>query len=110
MTKQNTELSGGDKFKNALCYIPLVAFILFFTENNKSAEFLKHVKYGVILFVTYAVLYIILGFAFLWSFRGILGLLYIGISGYLFYKAYKGQEIKLEYIDTAEKKVKDHMK
>jgi hypothetical protein len=101
---------GVDRFKNALCYVPLVAFILFFTENHKSTEFLKHIKYGVILFVAYAVIYIVFGFMFLWAFRGILGLLYLGISGYLFYKAYNGQDIKLEYIDKAEKKVKENMK
>jgi hypothetical protein len=37
--------SKSDNVKNAMCYIPLFAVIFFFTENNKSAEFNKHVKY-----------------------------------------------------------------
>lgn len=31
--------------KNALCYIPLVAFILYFIEDKKTEEFSKHLRY-----------------------------------------------------------------
>ena len=34
-----------DNFKNALCYIPLVAFFFYFAESNKKEEFSKHIKY-----------------------------------------------------------------
>jgi hypothetical protein len=37
--------SGSDYLKNALCYVPLVALVLFFTEENKSVELKKHIKY-----------------------------------------------------------------
>jgi hypothetical protein len=37
--------SDSDNLKNALCYIPLIALVLFFTEENKSIELKKHIKY-----------------------------------------------------------------
>jgi len=40
------ENSNNENLKNAICYIPLVAFIIFFTEPNKSNELMKHIKYG----------------------------------------------------------------
>ena len=38
--------SNNANLKNALCYVPFVAFILFFLETNKSADLLKNIKYG----------------------------------------------------------------
>lgn len=32
-------------FKYAICYIPLVAIFLYFTEKNISDEYKKHIKY-----------------------------------------------------------------
>lgn len=37
--------SNSDNLKNALCYIPFVAFVLIFVENNKTEELKKHIKY-----------------------------------------------------------------
>jgi DNA polymerase III delta subunit len=37
--------SKNENFKNAICYIPFVAIVLFFTENNKTTELKKHIKY-----------------------------------------------------------------
>ena len=31
--------------KNAMCYIPLAAFYIFFTETKKTDELEKHIKY-----------------------------------------------------------------
>jgi hypothetical protein len=33
------------RIKNALCYVPLAAFFIHFTETKKSAELKKHIKY-----------------------------------------------------------------
>lgn len=110
MATENKEFSQSENFKNALCYIPLVAFVLFFTEKTKTVAMKKHIKYGAILSLTYIVLYFIMGLVFLGGFRGIVFLVYIALSGFLIYKAYKGQEIKIEYIDTLEKKVQENMK
>lgn len=101
--------SQSDNFKNALCYIPLVAVVLFFVESNKSAELLKHIKYGVMLFVGYVVLHYILGILHL-GLGGILFLIYVGISAYLVYKAYTGEKIELEYLDKLEDTVKSNIK
>lgn len=37
--------SNSDNLKNALCYVPIVAIILFFTEEKKSDSLKKHIKY-----------------------------------------------------------------
>lgn len=34
-----------DNFKYAICYIPLIAIFLYFTEKNTSEEYKKHIKY-----------------------------------------------------------------
>ncbi len=39
-----------DNLKNALCYVPLMAFIIFFIESNKTPVLKKHIKYGGALF------------------------------------------------------------
>jgi hypothetical protein len=49
MEEQNK--SSSDSLKHALCYIPLVAIVLFFVEEKKTDELRKHIKYGVILLV-----------------------------------------------------------
>lgn len=37
--------SNSDNLKNALCYVPFIAIILFFTEEKKSESLKKHIKY-----------------------------------------------------------------
>ena len=44
-----------------------------------------------------------------WAFWGILLLLYIGIAGFYWYKAYNGEEFDIEQIDKAEKEIKDRL-
>jgi DNA polymerase III delta subunit len=34
-----------DNLKNALCYVPFAAIVLFFTEEKKSNSLKKHIKY-----------------------------------------------------------------
>jgi hypothetical protein len=33
------------RIKNALCYLPLAAFFIHFTDVSKSNELKKHIKY-----------------------------------------------------------------
>lgn len=47
-TPQKTEKQ---KFKNMICYIPFVAVVLFFVEQEKTPEFNKHLKYGIFLLI-----------------------------------------------------------
>jgi glucan phosphoethanolaminetransferase (alkaline phosphatase superfamily) len=88
-----------------MCYIPLFAVIFFFTENNKSAEFNKHVKYWIFLLITY----IVLSFFLWWMFAKILWVLYIIASWFLWYKAYKWDNVDLEMFDNIEKTVKNKL-
>jgi hypothetical protein len=36
---------------NALCYVPIVAFVLYFAEekDKKTPEYLRHMRYGMVL-------------------------------------------------------------
>jgi len=52
--------SDSDNLKNALCYIPFVAFVLMFVETNKTEILKKHIKYGAFLFGGYIIGQIIL--------------------------------------------------
>lgn len=45
-----------DNVRNAICYIPFAAIILFFVEDKKSDELKKHIKYGIYLLVAFMVL------------------------------------------------------
>lgn len=94
-----------ENLKHALCYIPVVAFVLFFTEDNKSTNLMKHIKYGGALFVFYFVLSFILP----WPLASLLSLVYIGIAGVFGYKAYNGENVDIELIDDLEGKIKDSM-
>ena len=95
--------SGSDNLKNAFCYIPLAALVLFFIEENKTDELRKHIKYWAILLAWYVILQAVLG----WLLSGILFFVYMTISGFLFYKTYQWEDVNLEHIDNLEKKVQD---
>lgn len=96
--------SDSDNLKNALCYIPFVAFVLIFVETNKTDELKKHIKYWAFLFWGYIIWQFILSIIWL---GGILFLFYMILSGFLFYKAYQWEDVNLEHIDNFEKKVQD---
>ena len=81
--------------KNTLCYIPIVAFVLYFTEEKKTKEFETHIRYGMVLFGVFIVLTLFLRSIFLW----VLFLVYLGISAYLSYKAYIWEDVKIGFID-----------
>lgn len=102
-----------DNLKNALCYIPIVAIVLAFTEQNKTEEFKKHMNYWIILFIIYLVIKMILWvFFFYWSFMisSTITLIYFIISGILWYKAYVWEDVKIDVLDDIEDKVKDNFK
>jgi len=101
------KISEKDNIKNLLCYVPLVAIVLFFIETDKSKELMKHIKYWVILFIAYIILKAFLSFVWLWW---IISILYLLISLYLWYKAYNWEDIEIEYIDKMEGKIKENMK
>ncbi len=101
---ENQKPANSDRFKNAICYIPFVAMVLFFTEQNKSSDLMKHIKYWVFLLIAYILLR-----AFLWWLLwGVLFIVYAWISIVLWYKAYNWENVDIEYIDDFEKRIKDN--
>jgi len=95
--------SNNANLKNALCYVPFVAFILFFLETNKSADLLKNIKYGAWLFIAYFVVQFIAG---LFHLSSLIFVVYLIASIYLGYKAYIGEAIEIEWMDVIEDKIK----
>lgn len=90
--------------RNALCYIPLVAFVLYFTEENKSKEFERHLRYWMILFVVF----VVCSFLFRSIIATLVFLVYIWVSVFLWYKAYNWDDVKVEFVDDfLEKKDKE---
>ncbi|MFK7779770.1 MAG: hypothetical protein QM490_01365 [Candidatus Gracilibacteria bacterium] len=106
---ENDNLSNSDKLKNSLCYVPLVGIVLFFTEEHKGKILMKHIKYGTFLFGVF----VLVQFLFVGVFRlpvgAILFLIYAGITGFLGWKAYNGEDINLEYVDDFEQRIKDNL-
>jgi len=106
-TNQNNNI------KYALCYIPLVAIIILFIEDNKSEELKEHIKKWLILFWVYFLLTSLIGilfFALAFFVNGLITLFYFILSWILWYKAYKGENVKIEILDDIESKVKDTFK
>lgn len=93
------DISGSDKLKSALCYIPLVWVIIFFVEKEKSTYLLKHIKYWIILLIVFIILTLILWIVMLFIFQPLLWLWYVWISIYLWYKAYNWEWVDIEFID-----------
>jgi len=83
------------KNKNALCYIPLVAIFIHFTEEKKTKELEKHIKYWIILFIWYAILNVVFWMLSL--------IVYLWISWFLWYKAYSWEDVKISFIDDFDK-------
>lgn len=84
-----------ENLKYALCYVPLVAFILFYVEKNKTAILEKHVRYGMFIFWAYLILLILVS----WLFKWLLWLFYIWFSGFMWYKTYIGEPVEIKFID-----------
>ncbi len=103
--KEDSKKSNSENFKNAMCYVPFGAIVMFFAENKKSDTLKKNIKYWIILLW----IYMILNFLLSWLMPGILFVLYIWISAILWWKAYNGKKVELDYIDEMEKKVKEKL-
>jgi uncharacterized membrane protein len=108
---ENPQKTEKQKFKNAICYIPFVAVVLFFVEQEKTPEFNKHLKYGIFLLIwfilTHFVVSMVIPFINLWW---IVVLAYLIASGYLWYKAYAWEDFNIKAIDDIEKKVQENIK
>jgi len=40
-----SESTKKENVKNAICYIPFIAIVLYFVEENKTQDFVKHMNY-----------------------------------------------------------------
>ena len=94
MSQENKTVN--QKNKNALCYIPLVAFFIHFTETKKTPELKKHIRYWIILFIAYS----LLSFVLWWLLGWLLFIIYLWISWFLWYKAYNWEDINISIIDN----------
>lgn len=102
--------SNRENFQNAICYIPAVWIWLFFTQENRSKELNKHIKYWTSLFVWFILLRFILVWILMIPLGWILFLLYAWITWFFWYKAYSWTDVNIEYIDKFEETVKEKMK
>lgn len=84
-----------ENLKYALCYVPVVAIILFYVEKNKTAILEKHIRYGMVIFWAYIVLWILAS----WLFKWLLGFFYIWVSIYMWYKTYIWESVQIKFID-----------
>lgn len=94
------EESQNARLKYSLCYLPIVPIVFFFVESKKTKEFMKHIRYGIYLFVIFIILNFLL-YRILWWF---LFLIYVWVVGFLMYKTYNWEDVKLDYIDKFEDK------
>lgn len=108
---EENKKSNSDHLKNAICYIPFVAIWLFFTEEKKSVSIKKHIKYWNFLFIAYILVrFILIWVLWLYFVSTPLFLIYACITGFFGYKAYKGENIEVKYIDNFEEKIKENLK
>ena len=89
------ENESSQNVKNALCYIPWVAFFLYFAEKKKTSDYDRHMKYGMILFWVFFVLWIFLRTIFLWF----LFVIYLWGSVFFGYRAYNSEDVKIKFLD-----------
>lgn len=96
-----------DNFKDAICYIPLVAIFLYFTEKNPDEEYKKHIKYWMLLFWLYIVITTILRWMLLWGLTFFVFLAYIILSLFLWFKAYNWDKVEVEILDNISDKLEN---
>ena len=111
-----SETSKKDNFKNTLCYVPLVAFFLLFSEENKSQDLKKHINYWMFLFWILVILIILISIFLSFipvvaSFLKVILLLTYFVASWFFgYKAYNWEKVSVEVLETIEDRVKDNFK
>lgn len=89
---------------NAVCYFPLVAYVMYFLDMEKDDELKQNIERGMLLFAIYAIFSIILQVFFLSS---LLYLWYIGVSVYLGIITYQSKQDSVPVIDDILKKIKN---
>jgi hypothetical protein len=78
-----------------MCYVPFVAFFLYFAEKEKAVEYWRHIRYWMILWWTFLILVIVLRWFLTWF----VILAYIWISIFLGYRAYNKEDVDIKFVD-----------
>jgi len=82
---------------------PIAMYILGKTDKKKA---MHHIKYALLMATAVCLLFFVLnGFV-----SQILSITYIVASGYLAFKAYKGEDVQIEILDTVEDKISKTIK
>jgi len=93
--------------QNALAYVPyLGAIVMYVWKRPSKGDLLHHIKYSALILVGITVLCILLnGF-----FGQLATLAYLGLSGFFAWKAYNGEKVSIEILDTIEDKISEKVK
>ena len=92
---------------NALTYFPFAwALVVYLWKRPSKGGLLKNIKYSGLLAVGTIVLCILLNTLF----TSILNIAYLGVSIFFAWKAYNGEKIKVEILDTIEGKISEKVK
>lgn len=91
--KEETENTNKDRFNYVLSKIPLMFFLLLFTDVKRSTDLDKHIKQSLVLFVIFIFSVIILA----WFLSYLFFVWYIALSFYLAYNAYYFKYIELPW-------------
>jgi len=93
---------------HALAYLPYFIgpiAMYFLGKSNKKAT-MHHIKYAILMAIGVVVLYLLLNDFF----SKIISLVYIVASAIFAYKAYMGENVKVEIFDTIEGKISEKIK
>ena len=93
---------------HALSYVPyfIGAVAMYFLGESDKKAAMHHIKYSALI----AAAVIILTFVLNGFFIQILALAYLAGSAYLAWKAYNGEDVTIEILDTVEDKIAEKVK
>ncbi len=93
---------------HALAYFPYLIgpIVAYFFGNTDKKKAMHHIKYAALMAVGAIILIIVLNSFF----AGIVNFGYWGISMYFAFKAYKGEKVQVEILDTIEDKISEKVK
>lgn len=103
----STSILENKNIVNALAYFPyfIGAVLMYFLAADKKSA-MHHIKYSALMAtIVVIVLFIVNPFV-----GKIVCLAYLGVSAFFAFKAYKGQEVKVEILDTVESKISETLK
>ncbi len=84
--------------KNAMAFIPLLAFVFYVIDKDRTDRFNKNLKYSLALLIAYIVFSIFFGIFVhftVWLFF----ILYIWLSFYFWFRAYNWEDIDIEVLN-----------